>query len=79
MLLIALAYTRSILIGNRLKHQGLQKYINRLTEPRRFIKRHSNFWVGLYGQNWIISLDYCWQLVEKLVDIPTSFPIIKGG
>lgn len=68
-LLIALAYTSSILIGTKLKYQGIQKYISRLCEPRRFIKRHSNFWVGLYGQSWIITLEYCEHLVTQLMSL----------
>ena len=50
-LLIALAYISSVSMGTKLKYQGLQKYISRLSEPHRIVKRHSNFWVGLYGQS----------------------------
>ena len=46
-LLIALAYISSVSMGTKLKYQGLQKYISRLSEPHRIVKRHSNFWVGL--------------------------------
>ncbi len=55
-LLIALAYTASVIKGKSIKNLGAQKYIARLTEAKRISKRHSNFWVGLYGNLWVKSL-----------------------
>ena len=54
-LLIAIAYTASALKGKSIKNKGYQKYISRLTEPKRKVRRHSEFWVGLYGQSWILA------------------------
>ena len=54
-LLIAIAYTASALKGKSIKNQGYQKYISRLIEPKRQVRRHSEFWVGLYGQSWILA------------------------
>ena len=51
-LLIALAYSSAILQGQKIKHQGIQKYVSRLTEPQRSQRRQSSFWIGLYGQSW---------------------------
>ena len=66
--------------GCQLKHQGQQKYINRLWIPRTVSRRHSNFWVGLYGQSWIINWDYCWQLVEQLMSwCPQKLPAYQRG
>ena len=42
-LLIAIAYTCAGLAGQKLKHQGQQKHVNRLKAPRRVEPRHSNF------------------------------------
>ena len=68
-LLIALAYTSACFQGKYFKNQGHQKYITRLTEAQRKYRRHSDFRVGLYGQNWIIAWDFCGDLVEKLMII----------
>lgn len=79
-LLIALAYISSVSMGTKLKYQGLQKYISRLSEPRRVVKRHSNFWVGLYGQAWIITLNYCQHLVTQLMSLsPHKLPHYQRG
>ena len=79
-LLIALAYVSSVKIGTKLKYQGLQQYISRRSEPRRIIKRHSNFWVGLYGQSWILPWEYCEQLVTQLMSLsPHKFPLYQRG
>ena len=32
-------------------------------------RRHSNFWVGLYGHTWIVNWYSCWQLVEQLMSL----------
>jgi hypothetical protein len=66
-LLIAIAYTQASLKGEKIKSKGLQKYICRLKDKQRRERRHSNFWVGLYGESWTISWDYCWQEVNQLM------------
>ena len=68
-LLIAIAYTSACLKGKSFKNQGHQKYITRLTEAQRKYRRHSDFRVGLYGQNWVIAWDFCFLIVEKLMMI----------
>jgi hypothetical protein len=66
-LLIAIAYTCAGLAGQKIKQQGQQKYVNRLKELRRVEPRHSNFWLGLYGQMWIASMEFCGDLVRDLM------------
>lgn len=66
-LLIAIAYTQASLKGEKIKGKGLQKYICRRKDKQRRERRHSNFWVGLYGESWIISWDYCWQEVNQFM------------
>ena len=68
-LLIAISYTSACLKGKSFKNQGHQKYITRLTEAKRQYRRHSDFRVGLYGQNWVVAWDFCGSLVEKLMII----------
>ena len=66
-LVIALAYTASCLIGLKIRNTGYQEYINRLKIKSQNRPRHSCFWTGLYGTTWILSMDICWQWVEKLM------------
>ena len=74
-LLIAIAYTISALRGKLIKNSGFQKYISRLKEVKRQSRRHSNFWVGLYGDLWIIA----WELlVDVIQDIKKVSPCSVG-
>ena len=66
-LLIAIAYTASCLRGLKIRHTGHQEYINRLKVEGQNRPRHSYFWTGLYGTTWVLSMDICWQWVEKLM------------
>jgi hypothetical protein len=66
-LLIAIAYTATPLKGQifRQKHQA--KYIGRLQEKQRTDKRHSNFWLGLYGSLWINAWEFCSEFVNIMM------------
>jgi hypothetical protein len=66
-LLIAIAYTASCLVGLNIRNTGYQKYINRLKIEGKNRPRHSCFWTGLYGSTWILSMDICWSWVEKMM------------
>ena len=68
-LLIALAYTCAGLRGQAIKVKGQQKYIGRLKELQRLQRRHSNFWIGLYGQMWIAALESCSDWLRSLMII----------
>jgi len=35
-------------------------------------RRHSNFWIGLYGFTWTIGWDFCQGMVEKLMSVNRS-------
>jgi hypothetical protein len=79
-LLIAIAYTCVGLAGQKIKRQGQHKYVNRLKEPRRVEPRHSNFWLGLYGQTWIAGVEFCRDLVQELMRIrPNKLPFYQRG
>ncbi len=67
-LLIALAMTSAWLQGKRTKLQGKQKYVCRLTEPGRTRRRHSNFWIALYGENGLIAFYSCQSWVEQMLN-----------
>jgi hypothetical protein len=66
-LLIAIAYTASCLGGLKIRNTGHQEYINRLKLEGKNRLRHSYFWTGLYGTTWVLSMDICWEWVEKLM------------
>jgi hypothetical protein len=79
-LIIALAYTCASLSGRKIKQLGQQKYVSRLTELGRTIRRHSSFWVGLYGQVWMAGMEFLSDLVSQLMRIkPNKLPFFQRG
>jgi len=65
--LIALAMTSAWIQGQKIKLQRKQSYVCRSQEQGKTEKRHSNFWLGLYGFNWIVAWHECQAWVEELV------------
>ena len=68
-LLIALAMTSAWLHGQRTRAKGQEKYICRLTEKGRTRRRHSNFWIGLYGESWLVGFHECQLWVEEMLNL----------
>ncbi|GAX34774.1 transposase [Nodularia sp. NIES-3585] len=66
-LLIAIAYSSATIHGQQIKRKGIQKYIARIKEYGRTERRHSSFYIGLYGQTWINFKDICMNLVMELM------------
>ncbi len=66
-LIIAFAYSSATFKGQEIKKKGVQKYVGRVREYGRLTRRHSSFYIGLYGQNWVRFMDSCWGLVEELM------------
>lgn len=66
-LIIAFADTLATLNGQSLKRMGVQKYIGRVKEYGRLIRRHSSFYIGLYSQDWISCIKPCWELVMEFM------------
>jgi hypothetical protein len=58
-LLIAIAYTSAIIQGINARTSKVERYICRPKEQARIQRRHSNFWVGLYGKSWLNNLQLC--------------------
>jgi len=80
MILIAIAMTSAWLRGKRTQLQGQEKYVCRLSEPGRTRRRHSKFWIGLYGENWLIAHDCCWEWVESMIGlVRNKQPFYKRG
>lgn len=65
--LIALALTSAWIQGQKIKLQRQQTYVCRSQEQSKTVKRHSDFWIGLYGFNWIVAWHECQAWVEELV------------
>lgn len=45
----------------------VQKYVGRIKEYGRIQRRHSSFYIGLYGQTWVNFMESCWSLVMVLM------------
>ncbi|MCP6761092.1 MAG: hypothetical protein NHB32_20635 [Fischerella sp. CENA71] len=65
LIFIAIAYTCAVLSGRSSRKMGLQKYVGRLKELKRLHRRHSAFWVGLYGSLWVGAMEF-WATREGL-------------
>jgi hypothetical protein len=79
-LLIALAMTSAWLQGQKTQSQRQQSYICRPTEHQRNRRRHSAFWIGLYGSSWIVSMNECQDLVlEMIALVPSKMPFYQQG
>lgn len=79
-LIIAIAYTCAVFFGQKLKQKGVQQYITRLTEYRRVQRRHSSFWVGLYGCMWIAAMEYLFITVRRFWQlVPHKVPHFERG
>lgn len=66
-LLISLAMSAAWLQGQHTSTRGKSSYICRPKETQRVRRRHSNFWIGLYGYSWIAAFHECQEWVEKLI------------
>lgn len=68
-LLIAIAYTSATIQGQQIKHKGIQNYVGRVKEYGRAERRHSSFYIGLSGQDWVDFRESCTDLVTKLMKL----------
>ena len=66
-LLVMIAYTTATFQGKKIKKMGLQKYVGRVKEFVRTVRRHSNFYIGLYGQTWVNFIEQCAEQVGELM------------
>ena len=66
-LLISLAYTAATISGQKIKRMGVQKYVGRIKESLRTVRRHSSFYIGLYGHNWVNFMENSYELVTELL------------
>ncbi|MCP6758334.1 MAG: hypothetical protein NHB32_06025 [Fischerella sp. CENA71] len=79
-LLITIAYTCAVLVGRNSRSSGLQKYVGRLKELQRLHRRHSAFWIGLYGQLWVGAMEFWTDLAYELMRLkPSKLPYFQQG
>lgn len=79
-LLIALAYTWATLKGRAIKLTGQQIYISRLRKVQQTFTKNSSFWIGLYGDVWIIGMELLFEWSEKLMRMaPNKLPFFQRG
>jgi hypothetical protein len=79
-LLIAMAYTIASERGQRIRCKGIAKYIGRVKEPKRVQRRHSDFWLGLYGSLWVESMQIWGEWAEQLMALkPQKRPFYLRG
>ncbi|OUL33320.1 transposase [Nostoc sp. T09] len=79
-LLIAIAYTCAVLVGRNSRSSGLQKYVGRLKDLQRLHRRHSAFWIGLYGQLWVGAMEFWADLAHELMRLkPSKLPYFQQG
>ena len=79
-LLIAIAYTCAVKKGQAIAFRGIKEYVCRLEENFRRDKRHSNFWIGLYGSLWVEIFPMCHDWVEQLMILtPNKLPFYQQG
>ena len=71
-------YTSATIHGQQIKRKGVQKYVGRVQEPGRIERRHSSFYIGLYGEIWVNFMEPYKHLVTELIRlIAISAPFIN--
>lgn len=71
-LLISLAYCLSTFNGKSIQRKRVANYVSRPTESGRTYCRHSNFSIGLHGQNWVDSMAFFQDVVQELLRFSTQ-------
>lgn len=80
LLLISLAYLSATIEGQLINQKGIQKYVGRVKETGRTERRHSCFYVGLYGHTWVNFVSNCGALVEELLKLaPNKLTYYQRG
>lgn len=68
-LLITLAYSQDSFSGEIIKDRGVAKYLGRIQEKNRSSRRHSNFYLGLSGKDWVKSLQLFSVEAQALIQL----------
>ena len=62
LILLSLAYLKSIIQGIDIKSKQVQEYLGRKTESHRQYARHSTFYIVLWRESWADSMASNWLL-----------------
>lgn len=80
LIIMSIAYTVSTFSGQKIKSTGRQNYIGRVKELKRTFSRHSNFYIGLYGFNWLNSWFNLADKITQLMNLsPNKRPFYQRG
>ena len=80
LILLSLAYLKSIIQGIYIKSKQVQEYLGRKTESHRKYARHSTFYLGLWGESWVDSMSSNWLVVVELMSLsPHKLPNYQQG
>jgi hypothetical protein len=80
LILLSLAYLKSIIQGIEIKSKQVQEYLSRKTENYRKYAGHSTFYIGLWGESWVDSMFSNWQVVVELMSLsPHKLPNYQQG
>jgi hypothetical protein len=67
LVLIAIAYTISLDQGRRIRAKQVHPYVVRSKEAERRVNQHTDFWIGLYDQVWLIATDVWAKWAQPLM------------
>lgn len=80
LILMFIAYTSATIQGQQIKRKGIQNYVARIKESGRTERRHSSFYIGLYGQTWVNFQHICMGLVQELMRLnPNKLKYYQRG
>ena len=80
LLVISLAYLSATIEEETIVQKGIQKYVGRVKETGRTEKRHSYFYIGLYGHTWVNFVSSCGTLVGELLKLaPNKLTYYQRG
>ena len=71
-LITSFACSTATFQGQKLKRIGVEKYVARVKEYGRLTRRHSSFYIGLYGQTWVNFMADSWSQVEELMSLNSN-------
>lgn len=79
-LLVSMAYTEATVWGKEIREKGVSEYVGRRREAHRRHRRHSNFYIGLRGKEWVESQEMLREVVEELLSLaPQKRPNYRRG
>ncbi|MBE9188071.1 IS4 family transposase, partial [Microcoleus sp. LEGE 07076] len=80
LILLSLAYLKSIIQWIKIKSKQVQEYLSRKTENHRKYARHSTFYIGLWGESWVDLMFSNWLVVVELMSLyPHKLPNYQQG